>query len=56
VPVRIVGRHEWNIVLLDNGLDLPTPYGQFAVMILMGVAELERKRISERTTAALLVR
>jgi DNA invertase Pin-like site-specific DNA recombinase len=46
-------REEWNIVLLDNGLDLSTPYGRLAVGILMQFAQFEREMISARTKDAL---
>ena len=46
-------REDWNIVLLDNGLDLSTPYGRLAVGILMQFAQFEREMISQRTRDAL---
>jgi DNA invertase Pin-like site-specific DNA recombinase len=42
-------REGWNIVILDNGLDLSTPYGRLAVGILMQFAQFEREMISQRT-------
>lgn len=43
----------WNLVVLDLNLDLGTPQGEFVAHILAGVAQLERRLISERTRAAL---
>jgi DNA invertase Pin-like site-specific DNA recombinase len=48
-------REDWNIVLLDNGLDLSTPYGRLAVGILMQFAQFEREMISQRTRDALSI-
>jgi DNA invertase Pin-like site-specific DNA recombinase len=46
-------REEWNIVLLDLGLDLSTPMGKFTASVMSAVAELERNMISQRTKDAL---
>ncbi len=32
----------WNVVMLDYGLDLSTPYGEFGATMLMAAAQLER--------------
>jgi DNA invertase Pin-like site-specific DNA recombinase len=45
----------WALVTLDLGLDTSTPNGEFAATVLMGVAQLERRLISERTREALAV-
>jgi DNA invertase Pin-like site-specific DNA recombinase len=39
----------WNVVMLDYGLDLSTPYGEFGATMLMAAAQLERDLISMRT-------
>ena len=39
----------WNVVMLDYGLDLSTPYGEFGATMLMAAAQLERDLISART-------
>ena len=36
----------WNVVMLDYGLDLSTPYGEFGATMLMAAAQLERDLIS----------
>jgi DNA invertase Pin-like site-specific DNA recombinase len=46
-------REGWNVVTLDNGLDLSTPYGRLAVGILMQFAQFEREMISVRTKEGL---
>jgi DNA invertase Pin-like site-specific DNA recombinase len=46
-------KEEWNIVLLDLGLDLTTPMGQFTANVMVAAAQLERQLISERTKVAL---
>lgn len=46
----------WSLVLLDLGLDSSTPMGAFVAQIVAAVAELERKLIAERTSAALRAR
>jgi DNA invertase Pin-like site-specific DNA recombinase len=43
----------WNVVSLDLGLDLSTPYGQFGAHVLMAAAQLERDLISARTKEGL---
>ncbi len=43
----------WNVVILDLGLDLSTPYGQFGAHVLMAAAQLERDLISARTKEGL---
>lgn len=43
----------WNLVVLDLGLDLSTPYGEFGATMLMAAAQLERQLISVRTKEAL---
>lgn len=40
---------KWNLVVLDLGLDLSTPMGEFAAHILCAAAQLERRMIAERT-------
>lgn len=41
-------RSGWRLVVLDIGLDLSTPYGEFAAAIWAAVAQVERRIISER--------
>jgi DNA invertase Pin-like site-specific DNA recombinase len=43
----------WNVVMLDYGLDLSTPYGEFGATMLMAAAQLERDLISARTKEGL---
>ena len=43
----------WNVVMLDYGLDLSTPYGEFGATMLMAAAQLERDLISVRTKEGL---
>ena len=43
----------WNVVMLDYGLDLSTPYGEFGATMLMAAAQLERDLISMRTKEGL---
>jgi DNA invertase Pin-like site-specific DNA recombinase len=43
----------WNVVMLDYGLDLSTPYGEFGATMLMAAAQLERDLISMRTREGL---
>jgi DNA invertase Pin-like site-specific DNA recombinase len=43
----------WNVVMLDYGLDLSTPYGEFGATMLMAAAQLERDLISARTREGL---
>lgn len=40
-------------MILDLGLDLSTPYGQFGAHVLMAAAQLERDLISARTKEGL---
>src|SRR3954463_2770787 len=40
---------KWNLVVLDLGLDLSTPMGEFAAHILCAAAQLERRMIGQRT-------
>lgn len=54
--VRLVERADkegWLLVCLDIGVDTSTPNGAFLQHILIGVAELERRLISQRVKAAL---
>lgn len=46
----------WNLIVLDNALDLSTPGGRAMANILATFAELERDLISTRTKEALAVR
>lgn len=43
----------WSLCILDMALDTSTPTGRFTLVILAGVAELEREQIRERTRQAL---
>lgn len=45
----------WSVVVLELDLDTGTSMGSFVVVIMAAVAELERKLISDRTSAALQV-
>lgn len=52
----VLGRAEvagWNVVVIEQGLDLSTPHGKFAANILMAAAEYERELIGMRTKEAL---
>lgn len=42
-------REGWTLVVLDLGLDLSTPQGEFTAHVLSAAAQLERRLISERT-------
>jgi DNA invertase Pin-like site-specific DNA recombinase len=39
----------WNLVVLDIGLDLSTPTGEFVATIMCAAAQLERRMIGQRT-------
>jgi DNA invertase Pin-like site-specific DNA recombinase len=41
--------HKWNLVVLDIGLDLSTPTGEFVATIMCAAAQLERRMIGQRT-------
>ncbi len=43
----------WNLVVLDLGLDLSTPQGEFTAHVLCAAAQLERRLIGQRTKEAL---
>jgi DNA invertase Pin-like site-specific DNA recombinase len=43
----------WNVVVLDLGLDLTTPHGEFTAHVLSAAAQLERRMIGVRTREAL---
>lgn len=43
----------WNVVVLDLGLDLTTPQGEFTAHVLAAAAQLERRMIGLRTREAL---
>jgi len=43
----------WNLVVLDLGLDLRTPHGEFTGNILAAAAQYERRLISTRTREGL---
>lgn len=42
----------WNVVVLDLGLDLTTPHGEFVAHTLAAAAQLERRMIGLRTRRA----
>lgn len=44
----------WNVVVLDLGLDLTTPHGEFTAHVLAAAAQLERRMIGVRTREALV--
>ncbi|MFC8182247.1 recombinase family protein [Rhodococcus sp. NPDC057297] len=46
-------RQDWNLVMLDIGIDLRTPNGEAMAGMLAVFAQLERRLIGERTKAAL---
>ena len=46
----------WKIIVLDLGLDMSSPQGEFVAGIMVSVAQFERRLIGERTKAALAVR
>ncbi|MCZ2857821.1 recombinase family protein [Blastococcus sp. VKM Ac-2987] len=41
--------HRWNLVVLDIGLDLSTPTGEFVATIMCAAAQLERRMVGQRT-------
>lgn len=41
--------NKWNLVVLDIGLDLSTPTGEFVATIMCAAAQLERRMIGQRT-------
>lgn len=43
------GKQGWNLVVLDLGLDLSTPAGEFAANVMASAAQWERRIISQRT-------
>lgn len=43
----------WNVVVLDLGLDLTTPHGEFVAHTLAAAAQLERRMIGLRTREGL---
>jgi DNA invertase Pin-like site-specific DNA recombinase len=51
--MELASRQGWSLIVLDLGLDLTTPNGEFMAGILAQVAQLERRLIGERTKAAL---
>lgn len=46
-------RNRWALAVADLNLDMSTPMGEFAAYVMVSVAQLERRLISERTKAAL---
>jgi DNA invertase Pin-like site-specific DNA recombinase len=46
-------RGRWALAVADLNLDMSTPMGEFAAYVMVSVAQLERRLISERTKAAL---
>ena len=48
-------RKGWNLVVLDLGLDLSSPMGEAMANMAAVFAQLERRLVSQRTTAALAV-
>lgn len=40
---------KWNLVVLDIGLDLSSPTGEFVATIMCAAAQLERRMIGQRT-------
>ncbi len=46
----------WSFVALDVGLDMSTPHGELIATFLAGLAQWERRVISERTIDALAVK
>ena len=46
-------RKAWRLVSVTEHLDTGTAVGEFALTLLAGLAQLERRQIGERTTAAL---
>ena len=49
-------RRGWNLVALDVGVDTTTPQGEFFATVLAGMAQWERRIISQRTKDALAVK
>lgn len=49
-------RGEWNIVVIDLGVDLSTPAGEMVGSIMASLAQWERRMISQRTRDALASR
>lgn len=46
-------RDGWSIVILDLGVDMETPVGEFVANVLASAAQLERRLISQRTKKGL---
>jgi len=46
-------RGGWALAVADLNLDMSTPMGEFAAYVMISVAQLERRLISDRTRAAL---
>jgi DNA invertase Pin-like site-specific DNA recombinase len=47
--VSLAREGRWNLVVLDIGLDLSTPTGEFVATIMCAAAQLERRMIGQRT-------
>lgn len=43
----------WSLVVLDLALDTSTPMGEFVAVTMANVAQLERRMMGQRTSAAL---
>lgn len=46
-------RESWSLIVLDLGLDMSTSVGELMANVLVSVAQFERRRIGERTKAAM---
>jgi DNA invertase Pin-like site-specific DNA recombinase len=53
--LKISTRHEWPLVILDQGIDTSTAAGKMLAKMLITISEWEAEAISERTKAALAV-
>lgn len=54
--VATAKRERWNLIVLDLGMDMTTPWGKALANTAAVFAELERDLISQRTREALAVR
>ena len=51
--IETAQKQGWSLVVLDLGLDMSTPVGEFVANMMANVAQFERRRIGERTRDAM---
>lgn len=49
----MLGKYPKQLLVLDLGVDLTSPYGEMVATVVSAMAQLERRLVSERTKAAL---